>query len=489
VTVPSGEGAGVAVIDRYDLAPGSLTVSKTIAGPAAGQEGLVTVQTECDGAVLDPVLTIPAGSAAGTTSHTYTGIPGDTACTATETADGSTDTVDVTITGDDGVPLTVPAGGQAIATVTDTYEPILGAVEVEKLIGGSAAGDQGEVTIHVACAIGESTTFTGDFAIAAGTEGGAVSQRFDDIASGSVCTVTETADGSTGSVSATVEGSPQVVTISPGATTQAQLSDTYDFDTGSLTVSKIITGPAAGQQNGVTIHAECDGEPLSPDLDVLAGTTASTSSVTYPNLPGRAMCVVTEQLDGSTETVRATVAGSPQFPTIAAGGSAIADVTNTYNLAPGSLIVNKTVSGPAAGRQGTIVIRVVCNGIPLTPDFVLPAMTAASTHSSVFTPIPATSTCTATEIGDGATNALPVTISGSGATHSIPPAGLATADLTDAYGSTRMQTHLELAATGVPLPRLFQWSTVAIATGLVLVGAAGRRRRGRHVRPFRIVRR
>ena len=45
-----------------------------------------------------------------------------------------------------------------------------------------------------------------DFVIAAGTPAGNVSQSFDGIPAGSVCTVTETADGATATVTATVSG-------------------------------------------------------------------------------------------------------------------------------------------------------------------------------------------------------------------------------------------------------------------------------------------
>ena len=43
-----------------------------------------------------------------------------------------------------------------------------------------------------------------DFVIASGTPAGSVSHSFDGIPAGSVCTVTETADGATATVAATV---------------------------------------------------------------------------------------------------------------------------------------------------------------------------------------------------------------------------------------------------------------------------------------------
>ena len=46
-------------------------------------------------------------------------------------------------------------------------------------------------------------------------------------------------------------------------------------------------------------------------------------------------------------------------------------------LPPGSLVVTKTIAGPAAGSQGRVVIHTVCDGTALTPDFVIAAGTPA----------------------------------------------------------------------------------------------------------------
>ena len=54
-----------------------------------------------------------------------------------------------------------------------------------------------------------------------------------------------------------------------------------------------------------------------------------------------------------------------------------AERTDTYNLNPGSLVVNKTITGAGAGQQGQITITVTCvsNGqtTTLQPLFVIPA--------------------------------------------------------------------------------------------------------------------
>ena len=54
------------------------------------------------------------------------------------------------------------------------------------------------------------------------------------------------------------------------------------------------------------------------------------------------------------------------------GGSATLHITDTYTHATGSLVVTKTIDGPAAGSQGEVKISVTCGGTALA-DFVIPA--------------------------------------------------------------------------------------------------------------------
>ena len=172
----------------------------------------------------------------------------------------------VTVTGN-GQQVTVPSGGSIVVTLSDNYTFAPGSLVVSKTITGVAAGDQGEVSISVSC---PGTSFD-PFVIPAGQAAGTLTREFGPIPAGTECTVTETANGNNAVVDVIVQGSGQTVTIPPGGFATAELIDTYRFAPGSLTVTKTITGPAAGQQGDVTLTVTCDGELIQPTLTFPAG--------------------------------------------------------------------------------------------------------------------------------------------------------------------------------------------------------------------------
>ena len=98
VTIPSGSSVTATLADTYSLVPGSLTVNKLIAGPAAGSQGAVTIQAVCNGTALGDLTSPPECQR----EHTRTpgrGIPANSSCVVTETANGSNSTVKVTTVG------------------------------------------------------------------------------------------------------------------------------------------------------------------------------------------------------------------------------------------------------------------------------------------------------------------------------------------------------------------------------------------------------
>ncbi len=341
---------------------------------------------------LSPNLVVATNSPAGTYSRTYDDIPAGSECTAVASSDGSNTKVAVREEGD-GTTVTIPAGGTATIRLSDTYET--GALVINKTITGSAAGLQGEVVIHTVC---NGTALMPDFAIQANSPAMTYNHTYTGILAGTTCTVTETSNGSSSTVHVATVGSPTSVTISSDDSATADISDTYTQVPGSLVVTKDITGPAAGAQGAVSIAVSCDDTTIGT-FDIAAGETGPQSK-TFSGIQAGSNCEVTETADGSTSTVNVTVTGDGQTVVIPAAGTATATITDTYTLANGSLMVTKTIEGPAAGQQGEIVIGVSCDGNQL-PDFVIPAHQAAGTYTHDYTDLPAGSVCRVLETSDG----------------------------------------------------------------------------------------
>ncbi len=309
------------------LAPGSLVVKKTIAGDAAGSQARVVIHVACDDGVARPDFVIPAGAPAGTTSRTYRHIAAGTTCTVIETSNGGDVGTGVVVTGD-GQEVAIPAGGDETVQITDTYSHVSGpsSLLVTKTIAGPLAGHQGPVTIQVVC---NGTTLSPDFVIPAGTPAGSVSQSFDNIPAGSMCTVTETADGATDTVAATVSGNDQTVAVPAGEVVPVNVMDVYahtahldgepdvpEAPSGYLKVTKTIAGPAAGKQGRIAILVDCGGPIYNYAFLIPAHRHAGSVSRIFPDLPTGSNCTVTETADGQTNAVTITTTGKRQKVTI-----------------------------------------------------------------------------------------------------------------------------------------------------------------------------
>ena len=275
------------------LPSGSLVVQKTIAGAAAGSQGQVVIQVACNDGVARHDFIISAGTPAGTQSRTYRHIAAGTTCTVIETSNGGVVGTNVVVTGD-GQQVTIPAGGRKTVDITDTYSavpsPSPSSLLVTKTIAGPLAGHQGPVTIHVVC---NGTAQLPDLVIAAGTPAGSYSQSFGPVPAGSVCTVTEAADGATDTVAAIVSGNGGNGTVPAGEVVPVNVMDVYergpspvpDVVTGTLRVSKTIAGPAAGEQGRIAILVACGGPLRTYAVLIHAHGAAGTVLASFPTSP------------------------------------------------------------------------------------------------------------------------------------------------------------------------------------------------------------
>ena len=117
------EGANaVTVLNTVEYNPGSLLVTKTIAGSGAGLQNDIVIHVQCGAGVVDDVIVLPAGTTAGEYTQLYEGIPAGTPCRITEPTSGANEdvTVETTITGQGGI---LPAEVLNVQ-VTNTYAPV-----------------------------------------------------------------------------------------------------------------------------------------------------------------------------------------------------------------------------------------------------------------------------------------------------------------------------------------------------------------------------
>ncbi len=325
--------------------PGSLIVTKTVAGSGAGGRGRVVIRVVCDDGTARPDFVIAAGAPAGRTSRIYRNIPAETVCVAIETTNGSDTGTDVVVTGD-GQVVTIPAGGRGDVGITNTYQhvtitpalPGFGSLLLTKTIAGPLAGYQGPVTIHVVC----NGSALPPLVIPAKSPAGSVSHTLKDIPAGATCTIKETADGTTDTVATNVSGSGQSVTIPADKVVPVNVMNVYyqrpsgvDPDvitrpSGTLKVTKTITGQAAGRQRPIAIDIACGGPLYAFAFLIPAHTGRGTVSRVFPRLPPGARCTVTETADGHTTTVSA-VATRQRTATIPVNGTVTVPLADTYS--------------------------------------------------------------------------------------------------------------------------------------------------------------
>ena len=337
--IPSGDSKTVHITDTYRFV-GSLLVRKTITGPGAGQQGEIRIHTACDGKALAPDFVIPAGTPAGDQAKQYDQIQAPAKCTVTETADGHTSTLPVVVTGN-GQTASVPAGQVVEVDIINTYGAAPasavagikvasgGSLLVSKTTAGPLAGRQGPVTIGVAC---NGTALSPDLVVAARARAGRVSRSFDGIPAGSVCTVTETADGTTKDVRVQVIGNHRTVTVPGGKVVPVNLVNVYRATPGTLTVTKTIAGSAARRHGRIAILVACGGPLRTYAFHIEAHTVAGSVSRNFADLRARSRCVVTETVDGHTHAV-AVAARRHRTVTIRANRSVTAHLVDRFSVA------------------------------------------------------------------------------------------------------------------------------------------------------------
>ena len=302
----------VDVADTYTPVTGSLMVTKDIAGPAAGQQGPVTIQVSCDG--VDPSLTPDFADPRWKHRCAIVYLPRPAGrsrsvwCSRASTAARPPFWVSVsaylqTRQNCSGRSNHFGHGHGHVLAQTGRHS---GRKSSSRALG-RPAGSSSRSTPRVAA------TRSPSFVIPAGTPAGLQLHFSDHIPAGSTCTVTETADGSTSTVTTTVlGGDSQTLTVATGAVVPAVFADIFTDPPGTLTVTKNIAGAGAGMQGPIAILVDC-GQPIDQFAFLIpAGTPAGSVSRSFDEIPAGSTCTTTETSNGATTAVAVAVTGSGQ---------------------------------------------------------------------------------------------------------------------------------------------------------------------------------
>jgi hypothetical protein len=191
----------------------------------------------------------------------------------------------------------------------------------------------------------------------------------------------------------------KLILAQQGTFTATAFAEGTYFDVGSLIVDKTIAGGAAGQQGEIRISVVCNGV-AQPEWVIPAGATGDVSQ-TFGPIRTPSACLITETVDGSSAGVSVVVVGSGQTVVLPANNdpndTVTAELSDTYELVPGELVVRKTFSGPNAGQQTEVVITIDC-GQALQTTVTIPAG-QTDPFEQTFTGLPAGTECTVTESG------------------------------------------------------------------------------------------
>ncbi|MFO6461651.1 thioester domain-containing protein [Aeromicrobium sp. MLTX1] len=372
--------AAVASVRITRFAAGAIEVTKTISGTGAGLQGAVEVLVSCTppggGAVIERRLQIPAGTAAGTSSATFSGLPAESQCTITEPENGDNGRVAVVSSSIEPGNVIVSTGDTAPVAATNEYALAYGGIEVTKTITGAAAGLQGAIVVLVSCTPPDGgETIERTLEIPAGTAAGTQSVTVEDLLAGSECTVTEPEDGDNGQVSVTSSTiEPGTVTITEDETAAVQATNEYGRSVGGLRLTKVIGGPAAGEQGEVILDIDCDDAEGAFDQQFVipAGSLAGGYATTVTGIPTGTTCDITETANGVTEEVVLSTPSTiePAPVTILDDATAEVTATNTYRLREIS-DDDETDDDESGGSGGGYDDYLTGTGAPAGPSWAL----------------------------------------------------------------------------------------------------------------------
>ena len=182
--------------------------------------------------------------------------------------------------------MTIATKGATVeVTTNNTLTRDTGSLTLSKVLTGGPAGYTGPFTINYDC--NDGTAHDGSKSVSAG----ATSSAITGIPTGTQCTISETPPTApTGYTFGAPSFSPSAtVTITnKDQTVNVQTTNTLTRDTGSLKLSKALTGGPEGYTGPFTIHYACD-QAHTGDVSVNAGSFQTISGI-----PTGTQCTVSE---------------------------------------------------------------------------------------------------------------------------------------------------------------------------------------------------
>lgn len=338
VPIPAGETAEVVVSNLYDSGVGSLVVHTDTQGLDELRDS-ITVRAVCTNGSSGE-QTYPVGSPLP--PLVLDDLPFGTQCTVTQPADGASALVDVTTTIDPASTVTITAPQPPVVVrVVDDYTAKPGDVTVRKSITGVGTPLHGKVAVVVGCEDGQLARID----IPAGASGPRGAE-LHNVPAGAECGVAELADGSNNAVHATVTGLPASrFVILPAEHRSIAITDSYDWNPGSLVVTKVIDGSEAARRGPVMVTAACsNGAQASSTFP--PGT--QPTPLLLGNLPKGTTCRVEEPQNGAVTGVGDVTVGAPQTVAIGPGATSAVLVHDTF--VPVEVLADQTTN---RGRLAT----------------------------------------------------------------------------------------------------------------------------------------
>ena len=388
---------------------GSLTLTKVIAGPAAGTQAangdfIFNVDCGADGSYASQVVTITGGQSASTV---ISNVPAGASCSVTETGTPAAPvgyTWNTTV-GYSGSPIQIAPNSNVTETVTNTLDAVpVGSITVTKAIVGGPVPAAG-FSITVACpASGQDPAYNTTQTVAGGT-----SSVFSNIPvlNGNTCTVTENTPLPSPPTNyswdaSTTPPSPQSVVLSQpsngsGGTGSVTVTNTLIRQSSAIPLQKMVSGgPAGGITAAFDFAADCGADGQFSASINLAAATSGAGSIT--GVPAGATCIVSENAPPP-PPANYSWGALPSSVSVTTGATTpTASFTNMLTRQSSSIAINKQVSGgPATGVTATFNFAADCSASGDGIFNAAIALTGATSGTTSISPVPAGAVCTVSE--------------------------------------------------------------------------------------------